>query len=109
MSRPKRLSSLEEIIAIFEALPTAKLGNNYTDEDRARDFLAVFTGQSGPDEGRRVLVQLVDFCSPNPSPLNADKPGLLAFKDGQRWVMGELMRCFVSRRRIPEIEEKESG
>ena len=106
MSR-QRLSSLEDIIALFEALPAAKLDENYTETDRARDFLSVFNGASNAETGRRVLAQIANICQPYPSPLEADKPGRLAFKEGQRWVLGEIMRCFTIRSRIPKQETKE--
>lgn len=95
---------IAEVLYLFEQLPRIRLGDRYTEQDRASDFLAVFNGESNRDQGQRVLSQIVEFCSPSPNPNDADKPGTLAFKDGRRWVLGELMRCFVMRLRVPEIE-----
>lgn len=98
----KRPSNVDQVRELFEALPRYKLGDEYTEEDRARDFISLF----GTEIGQRVLSQIADFCNPHPTPADADKPGRLAFKEGQRWTLGQLMRCFVSGRKIPKIEEK---
>jgi len=97
-----RLHGTEDVLDLFERLPQVRLGSEYTETDRAQDFLRVFT----TDEGKRVLAQINDFCNPHASPSDSDKPGRLAFKEGQRWVLGEIMRCFISRRKMPEIEDK---
>ena len=102
---PSKLHGTEDVLELLERLPSVRLGTEYTETDRARDFLKVFT----TEEGRRVLAQLNLFCNPNPNPSDSDKPGRLAFKEGQRWVLAEIMRCFVSQKKIPEIEDKKHG
>ncbi len=89
-------------------LPQARLGPNYDEKDRASDFLAVFVGESNGEQGQRVLAQIADFCTPIPSPMDADRPGLLAFKEGKRWVLGEIMRAFAVKSRVPKQETKET-
>jgi len=106
MSRRRKPFSEAEIVALFEALPAARLGPNYTEADRAADFIQTFTST---EHGQRVLAQISDLCNPHPMPSDADRPGRLAFKEGQRWVIGEIMRCFSLRRRVPEIKTKDDS
>lgn len=63
--------------------------------------MAVFS----TEQGRRVLDQIVQICDPASIPSDADKPGTLAFKAGQRRVLNEIQRCFV----IKASAEKEAG
>lgn len=102
MFRRTSRSNVDQIRELFEQLPRVKLGDEYTEEDRARDFIALF----GTERGQRVLAQITDFCQPFPTPNDADKAGRLAFKEGQRFVLLQLMRCFASGRRIPTIEDR---
>jgi hypothetical protein len=106
MPPSRKVSSAETVLALLEELPRVRLGPSYTEQDRAVDFIAVFAGSSNKDQGQRVLAQINDFCSPAPNPMDADKPGLLAFKEGKRWVLGEIMRAFVPRAREPQVERK---
>lgn len=106
MSRQRKRFSEADIVALFETLPVARLGSEYTETDRAQDFIKTFTMN---DEGKRVLAQISDLCNPNPAPSDADKPGRLAFKEGQRWVLGEIMRCFLTNRRVPKHETKDEA
>jgi len=48
--------------AFFDDLRRASLGERYRPQDRARDFRAVFFGDSTPQQGRRVLWQLLEWC-----------------------------------------------
>jgi hypothetical protein len=48
--------------AFFAALSRASLGGHYTPLDRYRDFRAVFFGQSTPEQGKRVLWQILEWC-----------------------------------------------
>lgn len=48
--------------AFFAALRRASLGERYTAVDRYRDFRAVFFGESTPQQGRRVLWQILEWC-----------------------------------------------
>lgn len=102
MFRRKPLSNADQVREIFEQLPRVKVGDEYTEDDRARDFITIF----GSERGQRVLSQIADFCQPFPTPQDADRPGRLAFKEGQRFVLGQLMRCFATGRRMPTIEDK---
>ena len=47
--------------AFLVDLRRAGLGRSYTQGDRFRDFCAVFHGHSTPEQGRRVLWQLLDL------------------------------------------------
>ncbi len=89
----------DEILDILESLPrvVAREEGPYTFDDRARDFLAVFSGASTAEQGQRVLSQLHQICDPQARLDEADKPGTLAFKSGMRRVFNELMLCFVVR------------
>lgn len=48
--------------AFFAALRRASLGERYTTIDRYRDFRAVFFGESTPQQGKRVLWQILEWC-----------------------------------------------
>lgn len=48
--------------AFFTALRRASLGERYTAVDRYRDFRAVFFGESTPQQGKRVLWQILEWC-----------------------------------------------
>ena len=48
--------------AFFAALRRASLGERYTTTDRVRDFRAVFFGESTPQQGKRVLWQILEWC-----------------------------------------------
>ena len=105
MPRQKKRFSESEVVSFFERLPSTRLGPGYSEIDRAADFVQVFT----TDQGQRVLAQIADMCNPHPTPADADKPGRLAFKEGQRFVLGGLMMCFNTHRRVPEIKDKPDG
>jgi hypothetical protein len=94
-SRP----DIDPVVSLLEALPRVMPSHDgpYTYKDRARDFLAVFGGSSDAEQGRRVLAQIHQICDPAPLPRNADKPGTLAFQDGMRRVMREIMLCMVAK------------
>ncbi|MEO3429728.1 hypothetical protein AAFN88_12760 [Pelagibius sp. CAU 1746] len=48
--------------AFFDALRKVSLGQRYTAIDRYRDFRAVFFGESTPQQGKRVLWQILEWC-----------------------------------------------
>ena len=48
--------------AFFEDLRRASLGERYGAIDRYRDFRAVFFGESTPQQGKRVLWQILEWC-----------------------------------------------
>ena len=47
--------------AFFDQLVKVRLGERYDEADRWRDFRAVFLGQSGPEQGNRVLWQILEW------------------------------------------------
>jgi hypothetical protein len=76
-----------------------------TEIDRARDFIAVFNGESSREQGQRVFMQIEMWCSPAPVRDHADKPGLLAFKEGRRSILREILEASnMTRPRTPKIE-----
>jgi hypothetical protein len=84
----------------------ADLGAWKTELDRARDFIAVFNGESTREQGQRVFMQIEIWCSPAPSRDHADRPGILAFKEGRRSILKEILDASDANRRPrePEIE-----
>lgn len=48
--------------AFFDALRAAKLGEGYGARERYSDFRAVFFGDSTPQQGQRVLWQILTWC-----------------------------------------------
>jgi hypothetical protein len=68
----------------------------YTFEDRYRDVWAVFNGTSTPEQGQRVLSQIMRIAEgPLVTPDRADEPGFLAYVAGMRYVHGQILRLFV--------------
>ena len=109
MRKPRRSVAkldVDPLVDLLEALPRVIVRHEgtYTYKDRAADFMAVFNGQSSIEQGRRVLSQIQQICDPTPSIVDADKPGTLAFKAGERRGFYELMNCFVSRE--PPVVER---
>lgn len=50
-------------------------------------------------------MQIEMWCSPAPSRDHADKPGLLAFKEGRRSILREILDASnINRVREPKIE-----
>lgn len=98
-------TGVDEIIEFLAALPRVQVGvNNYTEKDRAADFIATFS----TDAGRRVLTQIALICDPPTTIADADKNGSLAWKGGMRRVMAEIQRCFVVRE-APTKGEPDDG
>ena len=95
-----------ELVEFLEQLPRARLGANYTETDRAADFLAVFNGESDSVRGQRVLAQIMDLCMPAPSPKIAESHGRLAFHEGMRWIGSQIMRSFVITKVAQTVERK---
>ncbi len=110
MSRGRRAKFLrsDDVVELLESLPSVGLGEAYTEQERATDFLAVFSGQSTPEQGRRVLSQIAAVCDPPSFPENADKPGTLAYQDGMRRVMQVIMRMMTIRKEVV-IEHQRKG
>jgi hypothetical protein len=87
----------------------ASLGAWKTDLDRARDFIAVFMGESTREQGQRVFLQLEAWCSPAPHFAHADQPGVLAFKEGRRSILKEILDASnANKDRTPVIEKEPS-
>ena len=82
------------------------MGENYGKVERARDFFAVFNTS---DQGQRVLAQILDFCRPFDGERNADKPGVLAFNSGRRYVLGLITKAFDSETRAMVKEESDDA
>ena len=85
----------DELVDLLESLSPVRVGDDYSEQDRASDFIAVFSGASNGDQGRRVLSQIAVICDPNIGLADADKHGVLAYKAGMRRVMKEIQRSFV--------------
>ncbi|GAB4390995.1 MAG: hypothetical protein Tsb0032_00300 [Kiloniellaceae bacterium] len=58
----KRPAGQPDPEAFFGALRRASLGDAYSAIDRYRDFRAVFFGESTPQQGKRVLWQILEWC-----------------------------------------------
>jgi len=58
----KRAPGQPDPDGFFEALRRAALGERYTAVERYRDFRAVFFGESTPQQGKRVLWQILEWC-----------------------------------------------
>lgn len=83
---------------MFASLPQVAVGERYTREDRRRDFMAVFAGDSTAEQGARVLAQICAICEGTPiGPRDVDNHALLAFRAAMRWVVAEIGNCMVER------------
>jgi len=98
----------DKLVDLLESLSPVRVGDEYTEQDRARDFIAVFSATSDGEQGRRVLSQIAAMCDPNVSLPDADKHGTLAYKAGMRRVMQEIQLCFVVRE-APLVERFQDG
>ncbi len=98
-----QFSNLEEIAAMYDAMPRVRMGENgYSRDDRAQDFRSVFEGSA---QGMRVLSQISDYCQT--APAQQLQLGPLAFNDGKRSVFGWIGVCMVPTSDIKVIREKE--
>ena len=73
---------------------------DYTYKDRASDFMAVFNGTSTQEQGRRVLLQILQMCDRPADLRDAEHMGTMAFKNGMRRVGDEIKLCFVPKERV---------
>ena len=96
-TRAPRWRKQDDLIEFLETLPRVRVGPDYSESDRASDFIAVFSGLSDSAQGGRVLAQIAQICDPVVMPEDADKAGTLAFKAGARYVFQRIQRCFVIR------------
>lgn len=99
------MRSEKQLIALLESLPRIRLGQAYTEQNRAQDFIAVFWGDSTREQGMRVLAQLMDFC--NPTPGRQFDAHQLAFREGQRWTGAQILGAFVYTEKKPQHEKHE--
>lgn len=70
----------------FDALVKARLGDRYGEADRYRDFRAVFLGQSSPEQGNRVLWQILEWTRMYQRVAAPGDPHETYFRDGERNV-----------------------
>lgn len=105
---PKKKFKVDQVIELLSTMPRVRASHEgpYTFEDRARDFIAVFSGNSSAEQGQRVLSQISTICDPVPRRESADKPGTLAFEAGMRRVMAEIMLCMAVKEPV-KVETKE--
>jgi hypothetical protein len=91
----------EDIASLIEALRPVRVGRqNYTRQDRYRDFNRVFFGTA---EGRRVLSQIVDACEgPQLTEAELSNHALLAARAWTRRV-GALISAWAS---VPPPKEE---
>jgi hypothetical protein len=92
--------------AFFDALIKARLGDNYGETDRYRDFRAVFLGQSGPEQGNRVLWQILEWTRIYQRVAAPGDPHETYFRDGERNVG---LRVLVTLNVEPERHERAKG
>ncbi len=90
--------------AFFDALIQARLGDGYGEADRYRDFRAVFLGQSGPEQGNRVLWQILEWTRMYQRVAAPGDPHETYFRDGERNVG---LRILVTLNVEPERRERE--
>ena len=108
LRRKARWRNKDHLLELLESLSPVQIGDDYTEENRARDFIAVFSSSSDGEQGRRVLSQIASICDPKINPGDADKHGTLAFKMGMRRVMQQIQLCFVIRE-APFMEGWDDG
>lgn len=94
LRRRPRWRHSDELVAFLRSLAPVRLGDTYTEQDRAQDFMAVFNGNSTAEQGQRVLFQIATICDPVRRE-DPDNHGALAYRAGMRRVMQEIQRCFV--------------
>ena len=107
-SRAPRWLKQDDLIEFLQSLPRVRVGQNYSEADRASDFIAVFSGNSDAAQGGRVLAQLAEICDPMALPADADHHGTLAFKAGARYVFQRIQRCFVIREVVKATKDEGS-
>lgn len=95
----------DELVEFLSSLPPVRIGDSYTEEDRARDFIAVFNGASDAVQGARVLSQIAAICDPPIATRDLSDHGVLAGKSGMRRVFQEIQRCFVVKAPVPVQRE----
>lgn len=89
--KPKRADRLE----FFEELgPFSPAKGNYTRADRYRDFRAVFYGEGTPEQGKRVLWQLMEETRLFRTPIAPGDANLTYARIGKqeigRWLLSVL-------------------
>jgi hypothetical protein len=95
---------------LFEALgPVAASDDGpYTFLDEQRDFLAVFNGNSTPEQGRRVLSIIASVCEgPAVSIHEVSDHAKLAWRYATRSVMHEITLRMAGRRGPVKVEQQQ--
>lgn len=93
--RQRKRDPEKDLIGFLERLPVARVGvNNYTEVDRARDFIVTFKES---DAGQRVLAQIAAMCDPFVSPNDPNLANKAIWAAAQRNVMAQIARAFVVR------------
>ncbi len=67
-------------------LRSAAVGGHYGEADRYRDFRAVFMGASTPEQGKRVLWQIFEWCRLYRPVAKAGDPYETYRRDGMRAI-----------------------
>lgn len=97
-------------VHLFDALKHERVGRGYSDRVKSRDFRAVFEARATPEQARRVLAQLFDWCELHKAYDFAPDGNYLAIHNGKRYIGCKLLRVLmdieVSEAR-PESAEKE--
>lgn len=89
--------------AFFAALRRSSLGERYSAQDRYRDFRAVFFGQSTPEQGKRVLWQILCWCRLFRPVSAPGDPHETYRRDGERNIG---LKIFMTLNAEPDAPEK---
>ncbi len=92
--------------ALFDQIVKARLGARYDETDRWRDFRAVFLGQSGPEQGNRVLWQILEWTRMYQRVAAPGDPHETYFRDGERSIGLRLLATLDVE---PERRERAKG
>jgi hypothetical protein len=105
----RRKNALPDPEGFFDDLRRASLGQRYTREDRARDFRAVFFGESTPQQGRRVLWQLLEWCRLFRPVSAPGDPYETYRRDGERNIGLKLFMVLNAEPEPPEDPQREDS
>lgn len=98
-----------DLQAFFDSIATIKAGRGgYSKMDRYRDFRAVFTGTSTPEQGKRVLAQIIAHCEGLPLiEADAEQAHKLVWRAATRSVGLQIVKWLNSE--PDEPMEKQNG
>lgn len=83
------------VAEFYNSLPRVKVqkGGPYTASRRYEDFRAVFSGHSTPEQGQRVLSQILALCNtPKTLETEINDHALLAWRAARRNIGEEIVR-----------------